>query len=87
MSKAKSEYEVEELYIDRLDDMAMTAKTSVDSVRLEMISDMEIPTPSIDEQLKIGQLFTNIDSLITLHQRECDAYKTLKKAMLQQMFV
>ena len=50
--------------------MAMTAKTSVDSVRLEMISDMEIPTPSIDEQLKIGQLFTNIDTLITLHQRE-----------------
>ena len=50
--------------------MAMTAKTSVDSVRLEMISDMEIPTPSIDEQLKIGQLFTNIDSIITLHQRE-----------------
>ena len=50
--------------------MAMTAKTSVDSVRLEMISDMEIPTPSIDEQLKIGQLFTNIDTLITLHQHK-----------------
>ena len=50
--------------------MAMTAKTSVDSVRLEMISDMEIPTPSIDEQLKIGQLFTNLDTLITLHQRK-----------------
>lgn len=48
----------------------MTAKTSVDLVRLEMISDMEIPTPSIDEQLKIGQLFTNIDTLITLHQRK-----------------
>ena len=50
--------------------MAMTAKTSVDSVRLEMISDMEIPTPSIDEQLKIGQLFTNLDTLITLHQHK-----------------
>ena len=34
--------------------MAMTAKTSVDSVRLEMIADMEIPCPNINEQEKIG---------------------------------
>ena len=66
--------------------MAMTAKTSVDSVRLEMISDMEIPTPSIDEQLKIGQLFTNLDTLITLHQRKCDKLIQFKAAMLQKMF-
>ena len=66
--------------------MAMTAKTSVDSVRLEMISDMEIPTPSIDEQLKIGQLFTNIDTLITLHQRELDKLHNSKKSLLAKMF-
>ena len=67
--------------------MAMTAKTSVDSVRLEMISDMEIPTPSIDEQLKIGQLFTNIDSIITLHQRKLETLQKMKKSLLQKMFV
>ena len=67
--------------------MAMTAKTSVDSVRLEMISDMEIPTPSIYEQLKIGQLFTNIDSIITLHQRKLETLKKMKKSMLQKMFI
>ena len=66
--------------------MAMTAKTSVDSVRLEMISDMEIPTPSIDEQDKIGTFFSNLDSLITLHQRKCDALQKFKKYMLQKMF-
>ena len=66
--------------------MAMTAKTSVDSVRLEMISDMEIPTPSIDEQDKIGTFFSNLDSLITLHQRKCDALQKFKKSMLQKMF-
>jgi type I restriction enzyme S subunit len=66
--------------------MAMTAKTSVDSVRLEMISDMEIPTPSIDEQLKIGQLFTNIDSIITLHQRKCDKYKSIKAGLIRKLF-
>ena len=48
----------------------MTAKTSVDSVRLEMISDMEIPTPTIAEQEKVGAFFTNLDHLITLHQRK-----------------
>lgn len=66
--------------------MAMTAKTSVDSVRLEMIADMEIPAPKIDEQIKIGTYFDNLDHLITLHQRKCDQTKNLKKYMLQKMF-
>ena len=66
--------------------MAMTAKTSVDSVRLEMISDMKIPCPNIKEQEKIGAYFNNLDNLITLHQRKCDDTKELKKYMLQKMF-
>ena len=67
--------------------MAMTAKTSVDSVRLEMIADMEIPCPKIKEQEKIGQYLDNLDNLITLHQRKLDHLKELKKGLLQQMFV
>ena len=67
--------------------MAMTAKTSVDSVRLEMIADMEIPCPNIKEQEKIGVYFDNLDNLITLHQRKRDELKELKKGLLQQMFV
>ena len=51
--------------------MKMTAKATVDSVRLEMISEMDIWKPiQIDEQQKIAELFTNLDNLITLHQRE-----------------
>ena len=65
----------------------MTAKTSVDSVRLEMISDMKIPTPKVEEQEKIGAYFTNLDHLITLHQRKCEMLQKYKKAMLQKMFV
>ena len=67
--------------------MAMTAKTSVDSVRLEMIADMEIPTPTIEEQIKIGTYFDNLDHLITLHQHKCEELQKLKKFMLQNMFV
>ncbi|MZK55688.1 restriction endonuclease subunit S [Coprobacillus sp. BIOML-A1] len=66
---------------------AMTAKTSVDSVRLEMISDMQIPTPRIDEQIKIGSYLDSLDNLITLHQRELEILKNLKKTCLKRMFI
>lgn len=50
--------------------MKMTAKATVDSVRLEMISEMEICFPgNPDEQDKIAEFFTGLDRLITLHQR------------------
>ena len=51
--------------------MSMTAKATVDSVRLEMISDMEIKFPkSTIEQTNISELLTNLDNLITLHQHK-----------------
>ena len=51
--------------------MKMTAKATVDSVRLEMISEMDIWKPTaIDEQKKIAEFFANLDHLITLHQRK-----------------
>ena len=40
-----------------------------------------------EEQKKIGTYFSTLDNLITLHQRELDHLKLLKKGMLQQMFV
>ena len=68
--------------------MKMTAKATVDSVRLEMISEMDIWKPiQIDEQQKIAELFTNLDNLITLHQRELEKLKNIKKACLEKMFV
>ena len=50
--------------------MSMTAKTSVDSVRLEMIADMEMTAPPYDEQKKISSYLDHLDHLITLHQRK-----------------
>ena len=51
--------------------MSMTAKTSVDSVRYEMISEMDIQYPCSKEQKLISGFFDAMDDLITLHQREC----------------
>lgn len=42
--------------------------------------------PSTEEQKNIGEFFSKLDHLITLHQRKCDEIKTLKKYMLQKMF-
>ena len=42
--------------------------------------------PNLKEQQKIGNYFSNLDRLITLHQRKCDEIKKLKKYMLQNMF-
>ena len=41
---------------------------------------------NIVEQVKIGQYFTNLDHLITLHQRKLEHVKKMKKSMLQKMF-
>lgn len=50
--------------------MKMTAKATVDSVRLEMISEMDIKQPfQISEQKQIAEFFDYLNNLITLHQR------------------
>ena len=39
------------------------------------------------EKAKIGECFSNLDNLITLHQRKCEMMQEYKKGLLQQMFV
>ena len=53
----------------------------------EELYKQELPVPSIEEQTKIGAYFSNLDHLITLHQRKCDELKKMKKYMLQNMFI
>ena len=43
-------------------------------------------TNNDEEQKKIGAYFSNLDHLITLHQRQCENLKKLKKFMLQKLF-
>ena len=44
---------------------SMTAKSSVDSVRREMIADMQVPIPPLTEQIKIATALSSIESLIS----------------------
>ena len=61
--------------------------TSYPAINSNDLSNLEISLPvSEDEQREIGGFITNIDNLITLHQRKCDELKEVKKYMLQNMF-
>lgn len=68
--------------------MSMTAKSSVDSVRYDMIADMEIIIPTnVKEQIAIASFFTNLDSQITLQTQRLEKLKQIKSACLDNMFV
>ncbi len=41
----------------------------------------------INEQHRLGQYFSYLDHLLTLHQRKCEELKKMKKFMFQNMFV
>ena len=67
--------------------MKMTAKATVDSVRLEMISEMDIKKPpQISEQKQIAEFFTSLDNLITLHQREQITENIIKNSLKKRIF-
>lgn len=57
------------------------------SIDIDGMKTIEIPYTSIEEQRKIGDYLDCLDHLITLHQRQCDELKKMKKYMLQNMFI
>lgn len=65
----------------------MTAKTSVDSVRLEMISKMTLLIPCQEEQEKIAKVLSKMDELIEEKKALLSNWQQFKKGLLQQMFV
>ena len=65
----------------------MTAKTSVDSVRMEMITKMPIFIPTNAEQDKIINLLTNIENIFLKNEENLFSLQEYKKGLLQQMFI
>ena len=54
---------------------------------ISVVQPTETRTPEIAEQNKISAFFSNLDNLITLHQRKLEKLKNIKKACLEKMFV
>ncbi|MFM0598921.1 restriction endonuclease subunit S [Streptococcus suis] len=65
---------------------SMDESTGVPSLSKVRINNIKVLTPSLQEQEVIGSFFSDLDQLITLHQRKLDDVKELKKALLQKMF-
>lgn len=68
-------------------EIAKNMGATINQITGYMFSKMEFMIPSGEEQQKIGEYFANLDHLITLHQRQCDELKKMKKYMLQNMFI
>jgi type I restriction enzyme S subunit len=65
--------------------MSMTAKSSVDSVRMEMIADMIIPLPPLPEQRAIATVLSDMDAEITALEARREKTRTLKQGMMQEL--
>ena len=48
----------------------LAAGSTFESINSDVVKTANILIPHIDEQTKIGQYFSNLDNLLTLHQRE-----------------
>ena len=57
------------------------------SIKVSQLADVEyLVSGNTKEQVKIGEFFLNLDTLITLHQRKIEKMKNIKKSMLDNMF-
>lgn len=58
------------------------------SIKVSQLVDVEyMLTQNVKEQQKIGEYFSNLDNLITLHQRKCNQLQIIRKYMLKNMFL
>lgn len=57
------------------------ANIGIDSMKNNIV----VSTPSTEEQTKIADVLSNLDYLITLHQRKCDKYSNIKKGMMSDL--
>lgn len=72
-----------ERFFDRI--MSMTAKSSVDSIRREMIADMLIPLPLLKEQHAIASVLSDMGAEIHALDRSREKAGQIKQGMMQQL--
>ena len=62
-----------------------SAKGTVDSVRLDMITKMEIELPPLKEQQKIAKILSTLDKTIEATQKLIDKEKNIKKGLMHDL--
>ncbi|WP_155737188.1 restriction endonuclease subunit S, partial [Lacticaseibacillus rhamnosus] len=91
-ARIKPEYDTEFIFQSTLTDsynryVSITSQRSGQpGVNAQEYAEFELFVPKIDEQRQIGQLFKQLDRLLTLHQRKLELLKRLKQGYLQKLF-
>ena len=91
-AKIKPEYDPEFVFQNTLGDsyekyIKITSQRSGQpGVNAQEYAEYTFLMPGYVEQKKIGGFLHQIDNLITLHQRELEKLKNIKKSMLEKMF-
>ena len=65
----------------------ITTGNATKFINKDEIMDIRISVPSLEEQQAIGAYFSNLDNLIASHQEKISQLETLKKKLLQDMFI
>ena len=65
----------------------MSTGGTIKHLNQNILVGFNVYSPTTKEQHLIGKLFSEMDSLITLHQRKCEKLKNIKKSLLEKMFV
>ena len=92
-AKIKSDYDADFVFQNTLTDnydsyIRITSQRSGQpGVNAQEYGNFEISVPKLAEQQKIGAYFSQLDNLITLHQRKLDKLRQIKRSMLEKMFV
>jgi len=76
-------YYFSEKFYERV--IKLSAKNSVDSVRMEMIFDMKIPLPPLPEQIAIAQVLSTADAAIHTSEKLIAQKELRKKWLMQQL--
>ncbi|MGG8382754.1 restriction endonuclease subunit S [Bacillus sp. R-CC1] len=67
---------------------ALSSGGTAKGVSQKSLSQLKVTIPTnLEEQIKIGAFFKNLEHLITLHQRKLEKLQNIKKAYLNEMFV
>lgn len=65
----------------------LAAGSTVNNLNKELVANAIVKVPETTEQEQIGAFLENLDNVITLHQRKLNQLQTMKKFMLQNLFI
>ena len=73
---------------EKFDDIAnQSSGSKMPRADWNLLSNTEFMVPAeIEEERKIGQYFSELDHLITLHQSKAEKLQKIKKSLLERMF-